>query len=56
MTLEEYLHFKGYTTKKTSYHKIKANTGISKAFVDLFFNNLKNGVELHTGGQMPTVL
>jgi hypothetical protein len=43
ITLEKYLYLKGYTTKKTSYHKIKTNKGIAKAFVDLFFNHLKNG-------------
>ena len=43
ITLEKYLYIKGYTTKGTSYHKIKTNKGIAKAFVDLFFNNLKDG-------------
>ena len=42
-TLEKYLYLKGYTTKGTSYHKIKTNKGISKAFVELFFNHLKDG-------------
>lgn len=42
LTLEKYLYLKGYTTKQTSYHKIKTNKGIAKAFVDLLFNNLKN--------------
>ena len=43
ITLEKYLYLKGYTTKGTSYHKIKTNKGIAKAFVELFFNHLKNG-------------
>ena len=43
ITLEKYLYLKGYTTKGTSYHKIKTNKGIAKAFYDLFFKNLKNG-------------
>jgi|Laugresu1bdmlbsd_1035121.scaffolds.fasta_scaffold179608_1 hypothetical protein len=43
LTLEKYLYLKGYTTKGTSYHKIKTNKGIAKAFIELFFNNLKSG-------------
>lgn len=40
LTLEKYLHLKGYTTKGTAYHKIKTNKGIAKAFKELFFDNL----------------
>jgi hypothetical protein len=43
ITLEKYLYLKGFTKRGTSYHKIKTNKGIAKAFVELFFNNLKDG-------------
>ena len=43
ITLEKYLHLKGYTTQGTSYHKLKCDQGISKAFKELFFDNLLKG-------------
>ena len=43
LTLQKYLYLKGYITKGTSYHKIKNKKGIGRAFVELLFNNLKEG-------------
>lgn len=36
MKLEKWLYLKGYTTKGTGYHKIKANKGGMKALIDIF--------------------
>ena len=46
MKLEKWLHLKGYTTKDTAYHKIKANKGGMKALIDIF-NELDKGNFLH---------
>lgn len=46
MTPEKWLYLKGYTTKGTGYHKIKAKKGAAKAFCDLFYE-IKKGNFLH---------
>lgn len=41
-SLEKLLYLKGYTTANTSNIKIKAEKGLGKAFLELYYQRLEN--------------